>query len=228
MKIFNTKIILTCLLLFSSGCFAREMMLVDPVVSLQDKGIKNVLFIGFSAPAELKVPAKIKARLENALLKEFERFNAVKVLKLDDNELKLYSTRKREDIATLSKKYNADLLVIGDIKNYKEQKFIDQPVPGFNQNTANPGPNNINDIKSLVRFQIVLEGTLSLIKSDGRPLWVQKIDELETSQFDDTSGSQVTEANKDEMAAYVNTREQLIQDVVNKVVGNLLPYYTYK
>jgi hypothetical protein len=228
MKILNWKILFLTVLIFISGCYAREMQLVDPAVSFQEKGIKNVLFIGFNTDPEIKVPAKVKARLENILFKEFERFNGIKLIQLDNSEIKLYSTHKPSDIATLAKKYNSELLVIGDIKNYKEQKFVDQPVPGFSQTTGNPVPNDLNDVKNLVRFQISLEGNISLVKPDGKPLWVQKIDEIEISQFDDTSGSQVTDTNKEEMSAYVNTRERLLENITSKVISNLLPYYTYK
>jgi hypothetical protein len=225
---YGLKLLLVTLLVFVSGCYAREMYLVDPVVSFQDKGIKNVLFIGFSSPADIKVPAKVKARLENNLFKEFERFNAIKLIKVDENEMKLYSIHKQSDIDTLAKKYNSDLLVVGDIKSYKEQKYVDQPVPGFSQTSNNPTPNDVNDIKNLVRFQISMEGTISLIKPDGKALWVQKIDELETSQFDESSGTQVNDTNQEEVSAYVNTRERLIESVTNKVISNLLPYYSYK
>ena len=213
------------MLTFVTGCYAREMVLEDPVISLQQQGIKNVLFLGFNIKPNLKFPSKVRERLEAVLFKEFEHFEAINLVKADKKDLELYSSYKPEELGILAKKYKSELMITGNISDYKEIKYLDQPVPGFYRGNE-PVPGDSVNLKSLVRFQIGIDGNFSLIKPDGKILWTQRIDEVESVEFEGLPGE--SSDNKEEMSAYVNTREKLVSDVTSKVIRNLLPYYTYK
>ncbi|RYX99052.1 hypothetical protein EON78_04000 [bacterium] len=126
----------------------------------------------------------------------------------------------------MANKYKSDLLVVGDIRNYIESKYTDQPIQGFydNPNVAN----NQNGIRTLNKFQINILGSINLIRSDGRVIWTQRLEDVELSQFENFVARRNSETNTEELAAYVNTREKLADSITAKFVTNLLPYYAYK
>lgn len=221
------KSILTILsigLITLQGCYAKEMYLSDPIVNFQEQGIKNILFTGFNNFDSLKVSPKFKTKLEGDIYKEFDRFNNINILKSDEKD-KLPVNYNKDNLTVMAKKYNADLFLVGTIRNYTETKIIDQPVPGFNDNINST---DTNDLRSLNRFQIVITGSVSLVKPDGRVIWTDKIDDMETSQFEGLPSTNNPETDRDELAAFINTRNQLAEDITNKVLRNLLPYYSYK
>lgn len=208
-----------------SGCYAKEMVLVDPVVSFQEQGVRTVLFVGFNVPENLKVPAKFKTKLEDSIYKEFEKFTAVKLIRANTND-KLPSNYRSTDLTAMANKYNSDLLIIGDIRNYIESKYTDQPPPGFYDS-----PTVVNDpslVRTLNKFQINVLGSVNLIKSNGKVLWTQRIEDIELTQFENVRSQNNQETNTEELAAYINTRDKLAEGITSKLVKNLLPYYTYK
>ena len=210
-----------------SGCYAREMVLIDPVVSFQEQGVKNILFVGFNTQNNVKVTPKFKAKLEDNIYKEFEKFTAVKVTKISSSD-KLPDNYRSQDLVNMANKYKVDLLVVGDIRNYIESKYVDQPIQGFYDN---PGlVNNQNSVRTLNKFQVNVLGSINLIKADGRVLWTQRIEDMELTQFENISSiNQMNRGtNNQELVAYSNARDKLADIITNKLVTNLLPYYTYK
>lgn len=227
MKNTGLKIISSCLLLLFTGCYAREMYMVDPVVSFQEQGIKNVLYLGFVIPPKVNLSGKIKDRLNNALLKEFDRFSTIKLVKPDEKELNLTYPLKTESLKALSQRYQSDLFVLGEVRDFKEVKYLDQPPNALAPvDTSIPVPAGSNG--SFVRYQLAIDGNLALLKPDGKPLWVQKIDEVESIQYEDATATQETTPGSQEELVLISTREKLIENIVNKVIRNLLPYYNYK
>ncbi len=219
-------IILPIILAISlTSCFAREMVIVDPIVSFQEQGVKTILLAGFNIPSTVKVSSKFKDRLESDIYKEFEKFNAIKIIKLDEKE-SLSLTYKKEDLNLLAQKYKSDLVIIGDLKSYNESKFIDQASQSFS-NDPNSISNN-NDLRSFNRFQLSVTGNISLIKPDGKILWTQRIEELESTQFEGSKMTNTLPLDQNELAIYVNTRNQIADGISAKIVKNLLPYYYYK
>lgn len=222
MKKFLSIIALSTLLL--NGCYAREMYLVDPVVSFQEQGVKTILFVGLNSPASIKVDPKFKTNLENSIYKEFEKFTAVKILRVDNAD-KLQGNYKSTDLYNLSQKYKSDLIVIGDIRNYIESKYVDQSAGGFSNTPGIIIEGDSNRV--LNRFQINVIGNINLIKPDGKVLWTQRIEDIELTQYETTGFTNRT-SNTEELAAYITTRDRLAEGITAKLVRNLLPYYTYK
>lgn len=223
MKKLLTSLLLSSTLLLSS-CYAREMYLIEPVVSFQEEGVKTILFIGFNPYTNLKVDSKFQSRLENLIYKELEKFSSIKIIKVEPKD-KLGVNYKTSDLTSLANKYNAELVVIGDIRNYIESKYTDQPIGSFG-NT----PTIINDnssARTLNRFQINVLGSINLIKSDGKVLWTQRIEDIELTQYENNLSFN-RETNAQEVAAYVNTRDRLAETITAKLVRNLLPYYNYR
>lgn len=212
-------------ILMLSGCYAREMELVDPVVSFQEQGVKTILFVGLNSTQNEKVNPQFKNKLENNIYKEFEKISAVKLMKIDAND-RLPNNYRSQDLINMANKYKSDLLVVGDIRNYIESKYTDQPIQGFydNPNVAN----NQNGVRTLNKFQINILGSINLIRSDGRVIWTQRIEDVELSQFENFVTRRNSETNTEELAAYVNTREKLADSITAKFVTNLLPYYSYR
>ncbi len=219
------KTIVFILPLLISGCYAREMILVDPVVSFQEQGVKNILFIGFNSPSGVKVVPKFKSKLEDNIYKEFEKFTAIKINRIPVND-KLADNYRTQDLINLANKYKVDLLVVGDIRNYIESKYIDQPIQGFYSNPTIT--NNQSSVRTLNKFQINVLGSVNLIKSNGKVIWTQRIEDIELTQFENMPTQFNPETNTEELSAYSNTRDKLADTITNKLVTNLLPYYTYK
>lgn len=222
MKKFLSIIAMSALIL--NGCYAREMYLVDPVVSFQEQGVKTILFVGLNSPAAIKVDPKFKTNLENSIYKEFEKFTAVKIIRVNNAD-KLPANYSSTNLLNLSKKYNADLIVIGDIRNYIESKYVDQPSGGFSNTPGIIIEGDSNRV--LNRYQINVIGSINLIKPDGKVLWTQRIEDIELTQYETTGFANRT-SNTEEMAAYINTRDKLAEGITAKLVRNLLPFYTYK
>lgn len=223
MKKLLSSLVLSSSLLLSS-CYAREMYLIEPVVSFQEEGVKTILFVGFNSYTGLKVDPKFQTKLENLIYREIEKFSAIKVIRVDPKD-KLGVNYRTSDLTTLANKYKSELVVIGDIRNYIESKYIDQPIGGFS-NT----PTIINDnssARTLNRFQINVLGSINLIKSDGKVLWTQKIEDIELTQYENNSSFN-RETDTQELAAYINTRDKLAETITSKLIRNLLPYYNYR
>jgi hypothetical protein len=208
-----------------NSCYAREMYLVDSVINFQEQGIKTILFVGFNSPTGVKVDSRFKSKLEDLIYKEFEKFTSVKILKLNNTD-NLPNNYKITDVTNLANKYKSELVIVGDINSYIESKYIDQPVGGFSN-----APSIINDnisVRTLNRFQVNVFGNINLIKSNGKVLWTQRIEDIEINQYENTNMVNNTDSSSQELATYVNTRDKLAEVITLKLVRNLLPYYSYK
>jgi len=211
--------------LFLISCYAKELILVDPVFNVQSYGIKKILFLGFENHHKLEAPTKIKMRLENSLFEKFQKLNLVNIEKIDKDEAILYPTYTPKDFITLSKKYNTNVIVIGYIDEYKEYKYVDQPLTKYTQNSNNLGFADPN-LKNLVRYDIYLSGKLDIINSNGDVLWSHKINDVKSVQFEIMPNDLSKKEN--ELNVYAQVRESVIESISDDVIKDLIPYYLYK
>lgn len=219
------KILLIIFTLFFTGCYAREMILIEPEVSFREFGIKNVLFIGFLQKDEkVEISPAIKSKLNKYILKNFQKFDGVNILLPEENEISNVFPGQ-ENIISYSKKYKTDIIILGIINDYKELKYVEQPVSSIYQtNTFFPNGSSMN--KNIISFQAGIDGALSFIKPDGKVLWLKKLSDVETSQFEDLPGGVSSENN--ETTIFESTREKLIENISNQIIVDLLPYYIYR
>jgi len=221
LKIFT---IIFCTFLLVS-CYAKEFLLVDPVFNIQNYGIRKVLFLGFENHYKTEAPTKIKTRLENSLFDKFKKLDLVDIVKIDKDEALLYPTYTEKDFITLAKKYDTNIIVIGYIEDYKELKYIDQPLTKFTDNNYNSLGLSDPNVKNLVRYDISLSGKFNIINSNADILWTHKINDVKSIQFETTPNDLSTE---NEVNVYAKVRESLIESVSDDIIKDLIPYYSYK
>ena len=117
---------------------------------------------------------------------------------------------------------------MGNLDSFLETKYIDNPVTPLYSDANVLYRNDSNNLRTLIRYQVSLVGSLSFFDLDGKKIWSQNIDDFQNVQFEENSQTSVLDYNKNDSKVYSVIKERLIDEVTQKVMKNLVPYYVYK
>lgn len=231
MKKLTTLALITSFVFFGASCTPKEMYLSDPIVNIENDNVKKVLFIGFNYKKDLKLNENSKKDLNTNLKNEFNKFESIKIIDLDEKDLSLNANKilNESDIKNYIDKYNCDLVIAGYVSDYDEIKYLDQPAPVvYPDSTFNTMNNSsTNNSVSTVRIQVSIEGGIYFINKNNKIIWSQPITDYETVQFDDGRVN-VQTYNDSDRDIIQKLRQKLLNNTNNKIIKNLLPYYSYK
>lgn len=229
MKSLIKTILITTLLSLTISCTPREMYLSDPLVNIEDSNIKKVLFIGFNYSKDIKLSSESKNLLNQNLEKEFQKFEGIKINRLDDNDYNEISGKvlNSDDIKKYIDKYKCDLVIVGFVSDYSEIKYLDQPTPVIYPDGSFNNTNNSSSNVSTVRIQVSIDGGIYFIGNNNKVIWSQPITDYESVQFDDGRLNTQSFSDNDKDIT-LKLKYKLLNNTVFKIMKNLLPYYSYK
>lgn len=206
------------------SCVPKEMISIDPDFNFKKYQSKNILFVGFDIKdKKVKIPETFKTSVENSIYKNFDNINNIKIKRYNDSD-----KVTPENLKTILEKNNSSLIIMGNLDSFLETKYIDNPVTPLYSDANVLYRNDSNNLRTLIRYQVSVVGSLSFFDLDGKKIWTQNIDDFQNVQFEETSQTSVLDYNKNDSKVYSVIKERLIDEVTQKVMKNLVPYYVYK
>lgn len=217
------KLLLIFILLIITSCVPRELVIVDPVTEYGEYRSKRFLLLNINRQ-DGSFPVELESLSRNTLYKSFQRLKSVEFLPYDIPSEDLNIDLTESNLKKLGMKYEADIIITGQINAYQEwQGKRKQLPPAY----IRPLIKNIKSDTDLIEALIKTTFFFIDIKS-GKVIWTKVIEWGDIEPIASENKIILASTPEERKIALENLRQKLLNDIMKALVNDLMPYYDYR
>jgi len=225
------KIILVILFFILTSCIPRELVIVDPIIEYGEYRNKKILLLNIGCQDAI-LPIELENLSRNILYRSLQKLKSIEFAPYDIPQKELNIDLTENNLKQIGTKYEADIIITGQINYYQEWHGKKKQIPSIYFYTP-PLDKNIKTDTDLIEALIKI--TVFFIDGkNGKIIWTRVLEKGDIEPVDDSATFlsenkiSLSSTPEERNIAREKLRQRILNDIMKILVNDLMPYYDYR